>query len=61
MEPESVESELGLHRHFLAGHHRAFADLQHQCAAVVFGVAMRVTSHRGQQPMTGEERSSHGC
>ena len=46
MEPESLEWELGLHRRLVAGHHDAFADLYDQYAAVVFGVAMRVTSNR---------------
>ena len=46
MEPESLEWELGLHRRLVAGHPDAFADLYDQYAAVVFGVAMRVTSNR---------------
>ncbi len=46
MEPESVEWELGLHGRLVAGHHQAFADLYDQYAAVVFGVAMRVTCNR---------------
>ena len=46
MEPESAEWELGLHQRLLARQHQAFADLYDQYAAVVFGVAMRVTSNR---------------
>ena len=46
MEPESLEWELGLRRRLVAGHRDAFADLYDQYAAVVFGVAMRVTSNR---------------
>jgi RNA polymerase sigma-70 factor (ECF subfamily) len=46
MEPESADWELGLHRRLLARQHPAFADLYDQYAAVVFGVAMRVTGNR---------------
>ena len=46
MEPESAEWDLGLHRRLLARQHQAFADLYDQYAAVVFGVAMRVTCNR---------------
>src|SRR4051794_23789125 len=46
MEPKSVEWELGLHRRLVAGKHPALADLYDQYAAVVFGVAMRVTGNR---------------
>jgi RNA polymerase sigma-70 factor (ECF subfamily) len=46
MEPESVEWELGLHRRLVAGRDQAFADLYDHYAAVVFGMAMRVTSNR---------------
>jgi RNA polymerase sigma-70 factor (ECF subfamily) len=46
MEPESADWELGLHRRLLAHQHPAFADLYDQYAAVVFGVAMRVTGNR---------------
>jgi len=46
MEPKSAEWELGLRRRLLARQHQAFADLYDQYAAVVFGVAMRVTCNR---------------
>jgi len=46
MEPESAEWELGLQRRLLSRQHQAFADLYDQYAAVVFGVAMRVTCNR---------------
>ena len=46
MEPESAEWQLGLHGRLLARQHQAFADLYDQYAAVVFGVAMRVTCNR---------------
>src|SRR5437764_14049092 len=46
MEPESAEWQLGLHGRLLAREHPAFADLYDQYAAVVFGVAMRVTCNR---------------
>lgn len=46
MEPESVEWERRLHGRLLARQHTAFVDLYDQFAAVVFGVAMRVTGSR---------------
>jgi len=46
MEPESTDWEQGLQRRLVAGSHPAFADLYDQYAAVVFGVAMRVTCNR---------------
>lgn len=46
MEPESADWELGLHQRLLIRQHQAFADLYDQYAAVVFGVAMRVTCNR---------------
>jgi len=45
MEPESVFWERRLHRRLLEGEHPAFADLYDQFAAVVFGVALRVTAN----------------
>jgi len=46
MEPDSASWDLGLQRRLVAGSHRAFADLYDQYAAVVFGVALRVTCNR---------------
>ena len=46
MEPDSASWDLGLQRRLVAGSHPAFADLYDQYAAVVFGVAMRVTCNR---------------
>lgn len=46
MEPESVFWAQRLQQRLLAGEKAAFADLYDQFAAVVFGVALRVTSNR---------------
>ena len=62
MEPESAEWELELHRRLLAGQHQAFADLYDQYAAVVFGVAIRVTCNRqAAVHASGQTLQQHLC
>ena len=46
VEPESFFWERRLRQRLVAGEHPAFADLYDQFAAVVFGVALRVTCDR---------------
>jgi len=46
VEPDSLFWEHRLHRRLMGGEHPAFADLYDQYAAVVFGVALRVTCNR---------------